>query len=85
MGGLMRYLPLAVLFSALIFASCTKPPYRAPDKSLAEMTGDYTDCYTQASLVANTPPYPDSSSRVIHEYTDQCMKSRGYSGGCIFY
>ncbi len=82
----MRHLPLAVLFSVLLLAAgCTKPPYRAPDKSLADVANDYTDCYSHAALVANTPPYPENSSRVISEYTDQCMKSRGYSGVCPLY
>ncbi len=82
----MRALPLAVLFAAaMVLAGCTQPPYRAADKSLAERNGDYTDCYTQAALTANTPPYPDSPTRLVSEQTDQCMKARGYTGDCLWY
>lgn len=86
MGGFMqRHLILVFLCAAFFMVGCTKPPYRAPDKSLAQLNGDYTDCYSQASLTANTPPYPDNLFRTVTEQTDQCMKSRGYTGGCLFY
>jgi len=81
---MQRHLILAGFIAILLMAGCTKPPYRATDKSLEQLNGDYTDCYSQASLTANTPPYPDNLSSAITAQTDQCMKARGYVGACPF-
>lgn len=81
---MQRHLIIACCLAILAAAGCTKPPYTAPDKDLAQLNGDYTDCYSQASLVANTPPYPDNIPRTITEQTDACMKSRGYVSACPF-
>jgi hypothetical protein len=81
---MQRHLILATCCAILLMAGCTKPPYRAPDKSLAQLNGDYTDCYSQASLTANTPPYPDNAFRTVTDQTDQCMKARGYVSSCPF-
>ncbi|MHC1710805.1 MAG: hypothetical protein AB9872_01440 [Solidesulfovibrio sp.] len=39
---------------------------------------DYVDCYSQASLTANTPPFPASPLRVVDREADTCMTARGY-------
>jgi hypothetical protein len=63
-----------------VASGCTNPPYSSPGKELDAVNNDFTDCYTQASLKANTPPYPDSPLRVVDKETDACMQARGYKG-----
>jgi len=70
---------IRLLLPALILtAGCTSPPYSKPGQELAPIDADYTDCYTQASLTANTPPFPDAPLRVVDKEADACMKGRGY-------
>ena len=68
-----------ILLSALVLtAGCTTPPYSKPGQELAATEADYTDCYSQASLTANTPPFPDAPLSVVRAETDACMTQRGY-------
>lgn len=72
-----RIVPLLLLALALA-AGCTRPPYSKPGQELAGIEDDYTDCYSLASLTANTPPYPASPLREVDNEADACMKARGY-------
>lgn len=74
----MRHLIFLALLTALLSTACTRPPYSSQGKDLADVDADFTDCYTQASLTANTPPYPDSPLRAVDSKADDCMASRGY-------
>lgn len=72
-----RIFPL-LLLAALAAAGCTRPPYTAPGKDLAEVNNDYTDCFTKASLTVNTPPFPDAPLAQADKDSDACMTERGY-------
>jgi len=69
---------LVLAAAAFLFAGCTKPPYYGPDKTESQVMADYTDCYSKASLEANTPPYPDDVKSATTDKTNECMTSRGY-------
>lgn len=74
----MRQAVLLVLLVLAVTCGCTRPPYSSPDKDLAAVENDFTDCYSRATLTANTPPYPDSPISVVHDETDTCMTGREY-------
>ena len=73
-----RFIPLLLLALALA-AGCTRPPYAKPGAELSAVEDDYTDCYSQASLAVNTPPFPDRPLSVVDSDADACMKERGYA------
>ncbi|MEA4857010.1 MAG: hypothetical protein AAGU21_00110 [Solidesulfovibrio sp.] len=73
-----RILPLLVLLVS-VAAGCTRPPYAAPGKDLTAVNEDYTDCFTEASLTVNTPPFPAAPLRQRDKETDACMVERGYT------
>lgn len=76
----MRQAVLLVLLALAVACGCTRPPYSSPNKDLTAVDKDFADCYSQAALTANTPPYPDSPISKVHEETDTCMTGRGYQG-----
>ncbi len=75
----MRQLSLLILLSLFAAVGCTRPPYSSPGKELAAVEADYTDCFTEASLSVNTPPFPDSPLGEAASETDSCMRDRGYA------
>jgi hypothetical protein len=75
---MMRSMFLLVLLALTVSAGCTRTPYSSPGKDLGAVDDDYTDCYSQAALTANTPPFPDSPLRVVDREADACMTGRGY-------
>lgn len=74
----MRSVIPTVLLVLALASGCTRPPYSDPGKDLAAVDADFTDCYSRASLTANTPPFPDSPLRAVDSEADACMKARGY-------
>ena len=69
--------PLLVLALALA-AGCTATPYAKPNQDLAAVNAEFTDCYSDGALKANTPPYPDRPLAAVDDAADTCMKQRGY-------
>jgi len=74
----MRRIAFLALLSLVVAAGCTRAPYSSPSKDLDAVNMDYSDCYSQAALTANTPPFPDSPLRVVDREADTCMTARGY-------
>jgi hypothetical protein len=74
----MRQVLLVALLALTVAAGCTSPPYTGPGKDLATLENDHTDCYSQAALTANTPPYPAYPLREVDRQCDTCMDGRGY-------
>jgi hypothetical protein len=74
----MRRIVMLALLTLIMAAGCTRAPYSSPSKDVGTVDMDYTDCYSQAALTANTPPFPDSPLRVVDNEADTCMKARGY-------
>lgn len=72
-----RIVPLLLLALALA-TGCTRPPYAKPGVELSAVEEDYTDCYSNASLAVNTPPFPDRPLTQVDIDADACMKARGY-------
>lgn len=73
-----RFVPLLLLALSLA-AGCTRPPFAKPGAELSALEGDYTDCYSKASLLVNTPPFPDRPLSVVDSDADACMQERGYA------
>jgi len=74
----MRRIVSLLLLSLALAAGCTRPPYAKPGTELSAVEDDYTDCYSNASLAVNTPPFPDRPLTQVDRDADACMKERGY-------
>jgi len=74
----MRALFPLFLLAVVLTIGCTRPPYSKPGQELSAIDNDFTDCYSQASLTANTPPFPESPLQTVDNESDACMIKRGY-------
>lgn len=74
----MRSIVSVFLLALALAAGCTSPQYAKPNQDMAALEADFTDCYSDGALQANTPPYPDSPIAAGDKATDACMLTRGY-------